>query len=295
MVRIAVFKMASRKVIDESEKGILDALQQRGYIDGKNCIIQRYCPEGDAPVANTIAHNIVSSKFDLVITVSTPALQVMANANKDGKVMHVFSTVTDPYVSGVGISGPGPSQHPKHLVGIGTFQPVEDAFEVAKKMKPDIKKVGTVWCTSETCSEACVKLARKKCRELGIELKEVSVENTTQIFEAATALTMQGVEAIWLGGDNVVETGVDQLIKAVTSAKIPLFSNNPYSLYGNALFGLGADYYEVGKTAGNIAADVLDGKSTSAMSVTNVVPKYLNINRKALNNLKDHWDVSSFK
>jgi len=247
------------------------------------------------PTANTIAQNIVSRKFDVVITISTPALQVMANANRKGDVIHVFCSVTDPYVSGVGITGSAPNQHPKHLVGIGTFQPVEKAFDIAKQMNPNLKKVGTVWCTSETCSEACVKLARKKCKELGIELIEMSVENSTQILEAAMSLTARGVEALWLGGDNVVEAGTDQLIKAATMAKIPLFTNNPYKIYGNTLFGVGAKYSEVGQFAGNLAAEVLEGKPTNKIGVENIVPNNLKINPEALKNLKDKWDISKFE
>jgi putative ABC transport system substrate-binding protein len=295
MKKIAIFKMASRIVIDEAEQGVLEALSVRGFIDGKTCTIKKYCAEGDMPIANTIAQNIVSSKFDMVITISTPALQVMANANKKGDVMHIFCAVTDPFVSGVGITGSAPNQHPRHLVGIGTFQPVERAFDIAKQMKPDLKKVGTVWCTSETCSEACIKVARKKCRELGIELVEMSVESTTQILETAISITSRGVEALWLGGDNLVETGIDQLIKAATMAKIPLFTNNPYKIYGNTLFGVGAQYIEVGRTAGNLAADVLEGKPINKIGIKNVVPNNLKVNPEALKNMKDKWDVSKFE
>ena len=39
------------------------------------------------PTANMIAFNIVSEKFDIVVSISTPGLQVMANANKEGKVL----------------------------------------------------------------------------------------------------------------------------------------------------------------------------------------------------------------
>jgi ABC-type uncharacterized transport system substrate-binding protein len=292
---IAIFKIASRTTLEEAERGVIDGLAQRGFVDEKTCKIKRFSAEGDMPTANTIAQNIVSSKFDLVVTISTPALQVMANANKKGDVIHVFCAVTDPYVSGVGISGKAPDQHPKHLVGIGTFQPVERAFDIAKQMNPGLKKVGTVWCTSETCSEACVKLARKKCKDLGIELVEMSVESSTQILETAMSLTARGVEALWLGGDNVVETGIDQLIKAATMAKIPLFTNNPYKIYGNTLFGVGAQYVEVGRTAGIMAADILNGQSTGKIGVENVVPDNLKVNPEALKNLKDKWDISKFE
>jgi ABC-type uncharacterized transport system substrate-binding protein len=290
-LKIAVFKMIARPMLDDAERGILEALNERGYTDKEGCTVQLFCADGDMVTANAIAQNIVSSRFDMVVTISTPSLQVMANANKKGEVLHVFCTVTDPYIAGVGITGPEPDQHPPHLVGIGTFQPVEESFDLAKKMKPDLKKVGTVWCTSETCSEACVRLARKKCAELGIELLEMSVENTTQVLEAAMSLTARGVEALWVGGDNVVEAAMDQMINAAAKANIPLFINNTNSVYGNTLFGLGAKYTEVGYLAGQMAADVLEGKPTSEIGVKNVVPVNLVVNREALKNVSAKWSL----
>ena len=290
-LKIAVFKMTTRPSLDDTEDGVFEALSQRGYIDGQGCTIQRFSADGDMVTANAIAQNIVSSRFDMVVTISTPALQVMANANKKGDVLHVFCTVTDPYVSGVGITGTQPDQHPPHLVGIGTFQPVEETFTLMKQIKPDLKKVGTVWCTSETCSEACVRLARKKCAELGIELLEMSVENTTQILEAAMSLTSRGVEALWVGGDNVVEAAIDQMINAAAKAKIPLIINNTNNVYGNTLFGLGAEYTEVGYLAGQMAADVLEGKPTSEIGIRNMVPLHLLVNPDALNNIHDKWKL----
>lgn len=293
--RIAVFKIASRQVLDEAEQGILDMLSERGYENNKTCTIKRFSAEGDMATGNMIAKNIVEGRYDIVITISTPALQIMANANKKGKVKHIFCAVTDPYVSGVGISGTEANQHPDHLAGIGTFQPVEDAFDIIKQMKPDIKKVGTVWCPSETCSEACVKLARKKCKELGIELIEMSVESSTQILETAMAVTAKGAQALWLGGDNVVELGVDQLNNAANKAGIPLFTNNPTFVLGNTLFGIGAEYYEVGRLAAKMASDVLEGKKISEIPIRNIVPKDLRVNPAVLKNLKDNWDISMFE
>lgn len=294
ITKIAIFKISSRLLLDETENGIIKILSENNFHNNKNYNIDRFCAEGDLPTANLIAQNIMNSRYDVVITISTPALQVMANANKKGKIKHVFCAVTDPYNAGVGIIGEAPNQHPPHLVGIGTFQPVEEAFDIAKKMKPDLKKVGTVWCTSEVCSEACVNLARKKCKELNIELVELSVESTTQVLEAAMSLSMQGIEAFWLGGDNIVEAGIDQLINAAAKSKIPLFTNNPYNVYGNALFGLGAKYFDVGKIAGKLAIDILNGKPCDEISIKNVVPKNLIINSKALENMKDKWDITKF-
>ncbi len=289
---IAIFKIASRMVLDETENGIINALNENGFIEGNTVVFKRYSAEGDMGTANAIAQNIVNTNVDMVITISTPALQIMANANKEGKIMHVFSAVTDPYIAGVGITGSKPSEHPPHLVGIGTFQPVEEIFELAKHMNPKLRKVGTVWCTSEVCSEACVKLARKKCKELDIELVEAGVESTTQVLEAATSLTSRGVDALWLGGDNVVEAGIDQLITAASNKRLALFTNNPYNVRNNVLFALGAEYYEVGQEAGKLAAEILNGKSTGKIGVANVVPNKLKTNPEALKNITIQWNIN---
>jgi ABC-type uncharacterized transport system substrate-binding protein len=294
LTKIAIFKISTRILLEDTEKGVLESLEKNGFIHGENCLIERFSAEGDMPTANTIAQNIVGKGFDMVITISTPALQIMANANREGKVIHVFCTVTDPYISGVGITGIEPHQHPKHLVGMGTFQPVEKVFDIAKKMNPGLKRVGCVWCNSEVCSEACTRKARKKCAELGIELVEATVDNPTQVLEAARSVTARGVEAMWLGGDNVVESAADQLFKACAEAKIPLFNHNPYTVYGNLLFALGADYTEVGRAAGNMACEILRGKKTTEYGVNNLVPDRLVINTKALQNIKGDWDISAF-
>ena len=95
-------------------------------------------------------------------------MQGVAAANRERKIPHVFGAVTDPYGAGVGITGPAPDQHPAHLVGVGTFQPVESAIRIAKQMNPDLKRLGVVWNPSEDNSEACVRKARATCAELGI-------------------------------------------------------------------------------------------------------------------------------
>jgi putative ABC transport system substrate-binding protein len=90
-IAIAIFKIASRPVLDDSETGVIQSLKDKGFEDKKNCNIKKFCAEGDMAVANMIAQNILSSKFDMVITISTPALQVMANANKKGQMQRNHS------------------------------------------------------------------------------------------------------------------------------------------------------------------------------------------------------------
>ena len=287
--RIAIFRFNSNQILEETERGVLDRIRASEDFTDNRVEIQRYCAEGDMPTANMIARNIVGEKFDVVVSISTPGLQVMANANKDGGVLHVFCAVTDPVAAGVGITGTAANQHPDHLVGIGTFQPVEGIFRIARIMNPDLRKVGVVWCTSETCSEACVKKARMICKELGIELVEMSVETVSQVYEAALAVSSKGVEALWIGGDNIVESAIEMYIDAAGKNGIPVLSNNPKHAFKGAMANLGANYFEVGQTAGEMVVSLINGLSASKIEIKNVVPEKLYINDSARKLMKDKW------
>lgn len=289
--RIAVFRFNSNQILEETEQGLLRVIRESGQFKKGLIDIQRYNAEGDISVGNTIAQNIVSEKFNMVVSIGTPALQVMANANKKGDVLHVFCAVTDPVAAGVGITGTAASQHPAHLVGIGTFQPVEGVFKIARQMNPALKKVGVVWCTSETCSDACVKKARNICKELGIQLVEMSVESLPQVYESALAICGRGVEALWIGGDNIVEPAMGLLVKAASLSKIPVLTNGPKHALSGGMVNLGANYSQVGETAGNLVISLLNGLNTDQVEVKNVVPEKLYINDSIRKLMKTNWMI----
>lgn len=288
-IRIALFRFNSNQLQEETEKGVLSVIEASKEFKDGNIEIKRFCSEGDLPTANTIAMNIVDEKFDMVVTISTPALQVMANANTKGTVTHVFCAVTDPIASGVGITGTNASEHPPHLVGVGTFQPVESVIRIAKEMNPRLKNLGVVWCVGETCSEACVKKARVICSQIGIKLMEKSVESVSQVYEAALSLCENNADALWIGGDNVVESAIEMYVGAASKHRIPVFTNNPKHALKGAMANLGANYFEVGATAGNMAMSLIHGLPTNKVEIKNIVPELLYINDSVRKLMKADW------
>ena len=292
LMRIAVFKLASRPVLDETQKGFSDEMDANNFNEENGFFFDYYCAEGDMPTANTIGSLIVDKKYDVVLTISTPALQTMANANRKGEIIHVFSTVTDPVAAGVGITGTLPEDHPAWLTGIGTFQPVERAFEVVMQINPNVKRIGTVWCASEVCSEMCVMKARKFCADHNLELVEMVIDNANMVVEATNAMLMKDVDALWVGGDNVVELAIDQLIGAAKKAHVPVFTNAPIHAVKGALFGIGADYYNVGVAAGKMMGKILHGTDPASFSIDNVVPEELVVNLGAAKWAGEEWNIS---
>jgi ABC-type uncharacterized transport system substrate-binding protein len=153
-------------------------LAEEGFVDGQNIQITKFNAENDRATAIAIAKDVVSRDFDLILTVSTAMLQAVANANKETARTHVFSITTDPWGAGVGVSRDNPSVHPPYMTGYGSLQPVDALFRLAREAKPDLNKVGVVWNPSEANSEASTIMARRICKELDIELIEVTVDSS---------------------------------------------------------------------------------------------------------------------
>ncbi len=287
-VKVAILQYATSPLMDAGVKGMREALND-SFSKPETLTLQIYNAYGDMPTANAIASEITSGQFDLILTSSTPAMQAVANANRLGKTTHVFGLVADPFGAGVGINRENPLDHPAHLVGIGSFIPVRPAFELAREMFPNLKTVGEVWNPAESNSEAFTREARRITADLGIELLEATVDNSAGVFEAASSLVSRGVEAIWMGGDNTVASAADSVLAAARAGHIPVFSILTGNAEKGALFESGADFYEIGRQTGELAARILEGADPATIPVVNSVPAQLVINRTALSGLRDPW------
>jgi ABC-type uncharacterized transport system substrate-binding protein len=291
--RVAILQHASHPVLDEGVQGILDGLAERGFKNGETITIQRFNAENDSPTENAIAKEVSDGRFQLILTASTLSLQAVASANRAGRTKHVFGLVSDPFGAGVGISRENPLDHPKHLVGFGSMQPVGDSFRLAKESLPSLSTVGVVWNPAESNSEASTRKAREVSVELGIRLLEATVDNSSGVGEAAGSLISRGAQALWVGGDVTVLVALDAMVSTATKSRVPVFTNVPPSAQRGALFDLGANYHEVGRLTGVLAADVLKGADPAAIAVKNVLPETLIVNPQALAGLREPWRLGN--
>ena len=290
--QIAVMQIISTPLLDVYVKGLMERLRDSGYVADDERNIHLFNPQGDLGTANAIAREIVSGGYDMVITASTVALQVVAKANQGVRMTHVFGGVTDPQGAGVGITGTAPDEHPPYMAGIGTFQPVTRVFEIARELNPQIKRVGVVWNPGEQCSEACLLKARAVCSRLGVELLEATVGNTSEVNDALRSLLSRGIDALWIGGDTVVHASSKMIFTLAAQSDIPVFTNDPEDVGHGAFFGLGADYTTVGQYTADMAVAVFKGKKPSSFSIDNVIPVQFKINTSMLEKFSPAWTLT---
>ena len=294
VVKIAILQHASSPVLDDGITGMILGLAEHGFADGAAASIQRFNAEADMAVGNAIASQIVSGEYDLVLTSSTPSMQAVANANREGRVRHVFGIVADPFVAGIGLDRADPMKHPKHMVGQSTFLPVNDVFRLVKESLPGLRIVGTAWNPAEANSRAFLMAARETCRTLGITLLEANVDNTSAVVEAVNSVIARGAQAFWIPGDNVMMSTVPTTVETARHAGIPVFTITPGKPDRGTFLDVGLDFVEVGRLAGALAASVLRGTDPATIPIRDVldeVPRRIILNTLALKGLKEPWRV----
>src|SRR5213079_301118 len=118
-------------------------------------------------------------------------------------------------------------KHPAHMIGQGSFPPVDKAFALAKAMLPSLQRVGVAWNPSESNSLAFVTKAREVTKAMGLTLLEANVDNTSAVGEAIGSLVSRDAQAIWVGGDNTVISAINTVITTAQRSKIPVFTVLP--------------------------------------------------------------------
>jgi ABC-type uncharacterized transport system substrate-binding protein len=173
-------------------------------------------------------------------------------------------------------------QSPKHLAGVGV-----SAGGGAETADSYTSIEASRWPESRQLFKHAVK-ARGICKKLASSLwKPTSTVSGVETVIPAS----RGVQAIWIGGDNTVELAVDSVVEAARKANIPVFSNSPANVGRGLLFALGADYVEVGKSAGALAGKILKGLDPASVRIEDIMPRRLALNLSALKGLRDPWRV----
>ncbi len=270
--RLALFVFSDSTVLELSTQGILAELKRSGILQKYNMTVDVKNAQNDYGTAQAIVQDIVRQNYDYIITVSSLALQVTANGNKN--IPHVFGTVTDPYRMGIAKST---AEHIPNITGVATFQPVESTIRAMRAIFPKAKRIGMAWNPSEASSEACTLKARAAARKYSFELVERTVTRTDEVKDAATALINAGVDVFLTSGDNTVILAVATVAQIMQEHNIPYFTNDPSDIGRGAFFAIGADYFQVGVETTKMAVRVIEGEDPRNIPIREYVPEAIGV------------------
>lgn len=252
-IKIGVVQIVQHGSLDESNKGFVDALKERGYGPDKVEIDQENA-QGDQSNLKTIVSRFKAEKPKLICAIATPAAQAAANEIKDIPI--VGTAITD-YTSAKLVQN---DERPGgNVTGVSDFASMDAQMELAAKLIPQAKNVGLIYCSSEVNSEVQANQMKDYCKKHGLSVEERTVNNVNDIQQVAESLVGK-VDYIYVPTDNTLASSIPTLMKITDANKIPVIVGADIMAKDGALAALSVDYYRLGKQTGELAADILDGK-----------------------------------
>ncbi|MCD8339201.1 MAG: ABC transporter substrate-binding protein, partial [Burkholderiales bacterium] len=255
VVNVGVVQLVEHDALDAATKGFVDELEHRGFVKDKNIKFDFQNAQADQSNLRNIAQRFVSNKVDLIGAIATPAAQTVANATQTIPV--VATAITDFEVAKLVKSNNKPDTN---VTGSSDMAPIPGLLDLILKIYPETKTVGALYTSSEINSQRQVDIFKEAAKAKNIEVKESTVSNVNDIQQAAQSLVGK-VDVIYSPTDNTIASAIPALIKITEPAKLPVFAGEGGMVRSGAFAAIAIDYYELGKIAGDMAADILEGKS----------------------------------
>lgn len=248
---IGIVQLVEHDALDAANRGITDALKERGV----TMEIDRQNAQADQSNLRNIAQRFVSHNYPLIFAIATPAAQTVANATSTTPI--VATAVTDFAVAKLVKDNNKPGTN---VTGSSDMNPIAAQTELLLKLVPNAKTVGTIYNSSEINSQLQIDILRKELEKHGVALAEATISSVNDIQQAAQSLVGK-VDVMYVPTDNVVASSMPTLYRVTQAAKLAVVAGEAGMVRSGATATVAVDYYNLGKIAGNMGADILEGKA----------------------------------
>ena len=94
MLKIGIIQLMEHPSLDTIRESIITGLEEEGFIDGENVVIDYQNGQNDMSTMKNIAQKFVGDEVDVIVAIATPAAQAALSETTDIPI--VFAAITDP-------------------------------------------------------------------------------------------------------------------------------------------------------------------------------------------------------
>ena len=219
----------------------------------------------DGSVMQQIISNFIAEEVDLMVGVATPVAMTMQGMTEENRIPVVFAAVSDPLGAGLveSLEAPG-----ANITGTSDYLDTAAVLNLIFAANPEAKKVALLYNPSEDASTAPIAAAREILAGKGVEVKEYTGSNPSEVMLAADAIVTDEMDAVFTPTDNTIMAAELSIYEKFAEAKIPHYTGADSFALNGAFLGYGVDYANLGReTADMIAAILLDGADPATLAV----------------------------
>ncbi|HPB59240.1 MAG TPA: ABC transporter substrate-binding protein [Candidatus Saccharicenans sp.] len=250
-VLLAYDSPSAREVFQSMSRKLLE------YQQGREEIIDIKLKEahGDVSLLPDQARKL-APEVDLIVAISTPALQAAMIETQNIPI--VFSSVANPYIIKAGRTA---VDHDPRITGVCSTAPIKQVIELIHQVKPEVRKIGTIWTPSEINSEYYLELMEEAAVQFGLEVVVQPISAAQDLVQAVQILVRQQVEVLFPVSDNTINANFDLIGELAQANRIPLFAAFSTGAEFGACASMGFDFSDIGTKTAELVIRIKEGES----------------------------------
>ena len=275
--RIAVFDFFPVSPEHPNAVAFFDELRRRGYVTGRNLVVERRDAGGDPDLLARVAREVVAWGPDLITASSTgPNLAIKAAT---ATIPIVMTGVADPVRIGLveSLARPG-----GNITGVAVIVPGGFAgkqLQLLHEIVPGARRVAMLVNSNNAYYAMVQQEVAPAAQRLGVELRVFDVRAATEIEPALEAALRARCDAVWIWGDPLLTPPwVGALVGRVG---LPLMSFLRAHAHAGGLASYGPDVVDLYRRAAAVADRVLKGAVPAELPIEQPSTFELVVNLKA--------------
>ena len=264
---IGICQLVQHAALDAATQGFEDALTAEF---GDNVKFDFQNAQGDSATCATIANGFVSSGVDLIMANATPALQAAQSATNE---IPVLGTSVTEYGVALGLTDFSGTVG-GNISGTSDLAPLDQQAAMITELFPDAKNVGIIYCSGEPNSVYQADVVKAALEKAGCTVTIYTFADTNDVV-SVTGTASDANDVLYVPTDNTAASCAEAIKGAATK---PIVAGEEGICKGCGVATLSIDYYELGRTTGEMAVKILKGEADiSTMAIEyypNPVKKY---------------------
>jgi len=276
--RIGYLTAGSASVAASNVEAFRQGLQQSGYVEGKDILVEWRYADGKRDRLRELADELDRMKVDVIVTASTPSIRAVQQATKTIPI--VMANVGDPVAQGfvASLARPG-----GNITGFTNLSPDVSTkrLELLKEASPKLVRVAIIWNAPQ--HGPAMKQLEVSAPSLHLRLQPVEVHVPDDLESAIETMTRERTEGFITLPNPLLrqdERSRKQIVEFALRQKIPsMHEAGEYVLTGG-LMAYGPDERNNYRRAASHVDKILKGAKPAELPVEQPTKFELVINLK---------------
>ena len=250
---VGICQLVQHPALDAATQGFKDVLTEQL---GDSVTIEEGNASNDIPTCATIVNGFVSSEVDLIMANATPALQAAVAATN---TIPILGTSVTEYGVALNISDFSGTVG-GNVSGTSDLAPLDQQAAMVKELFPDAKTVGILYCSGEANSVYQANVVKECLEADGLTVNIFTFADSNDVSTVTTSAVAES-DVLYIPTDNTAASCTEAIAAVTVPAGVPVIAGEEGICKGCGLATLSINYYDLGRTTGEMAVKILKGEA----------------------------------